>query len=85
MLDMETNNILEILEDLIDDDPFIRRYPHFDAYIAEWDEMGGEGVHNVPTQLIFDFYAEKVGVEDALHTWYTYDPVTQLTTCKNNK
>jgi hypothetical protein len=82
---METNNVLEILEDLIDDDPFIRRYSHFEAYLAEWDEMGGDGAIKVPVQLIFDFYAEKVMVEDALHTWYTYDPVTQLTTCKNNK
>ena len=81
---METNNVLEILEDLIDDDPFIRRYPHFEAYLTEWEEMGGMGATNLPVQLIFDFYAEKVMVEDALHTWYTYDPVTQLNTCKNS-
>jgi hypothetical protein len=74
---------LDVLEDLIDDDSFIRAYPSFGAYIRAWDEMGGEGACVVPEEVVFEFYAEKVQVEEALHTWFTYDPVTQLTMCKD--
>ena len=77
-------NALDVLEDLIDDDLFIRQYPTFDAYIRAWDDMGGEGANKVPESLVFEFYAEKVPPEEGLHTWYTYDPVTQLQSCKND-
>ena len=76
-------NALDVLEDLIDDDLFIRQYPNFESYIRAWDDMGGDGANKVPEALIFEFYAEKVSPEEALHTWYTYDPVTQLRSCKN--
>ena len=63
---------LDILEDLIDDDPFIRLYPSFNAYIRAWDDMGGTEAWVVPENVVFEFYAEKVTPEDALHTWNTY-------------
>lgn len=75
-------NILDIFEDLIDDDPFIRSYPSFDAYIREWDDEGGDEVSAVPERVIFEFYAEKVPVGEALHLWLTYSPVEQIEKCK---
>lgn len=74
---------LEILEDLMDDDPFIRAYPSFDAYIRAWDEEGGEAVLSVPESVIFEFYAEKLTPKEALHIWFTYSPVEQITLCKD--
>jgi hypothetical protein len=75
-------NPLEVLEDLIDDDPFIRSYPFFKKYMRDWDELGGESACKVPEEIIFEFYAEKLPVEEALQLWYTYDPYEQLTACK---
>jgi hypothetical protein len=77
-----TEDYVAVLEDLMDDDPFIRLYPTFKAYIRAWDEMGGEAATRVSENFVFEFYAEKVLPEDALHTWYTYDPLTQLQSCK---
>jgi hypothetical protein len=64
---------LEILEELINSDEFLRSYPTFEAYLSQWDEDGGIEAARVPAQIIFDFYAEKVEVKDALHTWFTYN------------
>lgn len=64
---------LDILEELIDSDKFIRTYPTFEAYLSQWDEDGGKEATRVPAQIVFDFYAEKVEVKDALHTWFTYN------------
>jgi hypothetical protein len=75
-------NPLEVLEDLIDDDPFIRAYPSFGRYVQAWDEVGGSEASKVPEEVVFEFYAEKLPVEDALQLWYTYDPYEQLTACK---
>lgn len=63
-----------ILEDLMDNDPFIRLYPTFEKYLMAWDQMGGPDASNVPHELVFEFYAEKTLPEQALHTWYTYAP-----------
>lgn len=63
----------EILELLMEDDEFIRSYPTFKHWMAEWDEKGGEGASRVPEQILYDFYAEKTPVDDALHTWFTYN------------
>lgn len=70
---MNGTNPLEILEDLLDDDPFIRAYPTFQRYIDEWDEKGGESAEEVPSQLVFEFYAEKLPVDKALFVWFTYN------------
>jgi hypothetical protein len=78
---MNENAIL-VLEDLMDEDPFIRSYPSFASYLRAWDEMGGEAAEAVSESVVFEFYAEKVRPEDALHTWYTYDPLTQLQSCQ---
>lgn len=75
-------NALEILEDLIDDDPFIRRYPSFEAYIRVWDEEGGRGVHTVPEAVIYEFYAEKLTPEESVHLWLTYSPIEQIELCR---
>ena len=75
-------NALDILEDLIDDDPFIRSYPSFDVYVRAWDEEGGEAVLAVPEDVIFEFYAEKLTPREALHIWFTYSPVEQILFCK---
>lgn len=69
---MNGTNPLEILEDLLDDDPFIRTYPLFQRYIDEWDERGGNEAEKVPSELIFEFYAEKLFVDDALAIWFAY-------------
>jgi hypothetical protein len=81
---MSYANPLEVLEDLIDDDPFIRAYPSYDRYVNAWDEFGGADAWSVPDEAIFEFYAEKIPVEEALHLWYTYNPYQQLTLCKQN-
>lgn len=70
---MTNQNPLEILEDLLDDDPFIRAYPTFQRYIDEWDERGGSSAEEVPSQLVFEFYAEKLSVDQALSIWFTYN------------
>ena len=75
-------NALDILEELIDDDPFIRAYPNFAKYVQVWDEMGGAQASQVPENVIFDFYAEKLTPEEGLHIWHTYDPVEQILKCK---
>lgn len=69
---MNGTNPLEILEDLLDDDPFIREYPSFQRYIDEWDEKGAPEAEDVPSGLVFEFYAEKLPVDDALAIWFTY-------------
>ena len=61
----------------MDEDPFIRLYPSFESYLRDWSEMGGEGVADVPQSVVFEFYAEKVMPEKALHTWFTYDPFSE--------
>lgn len=57
----------------MDDDPFIRAYPSFNAYIKEWDEYGGVDACKVPESVVFEFYAEKLTPEEALHIWFTYE------------
>lgn len=69
---MTDQNPLDILEDLLDDDPFIRAYPSFQRYIDDWDEMGGESAIDVPSQIIFEFYAEKLPIDQALSIWHAY-------------
>ena len=66
-------NPIDILEDLLDDDPFIRAYPSFQRYIDEWDERGGEDAEKVSCEPIFEFYAEKLHVDQALQLWFTYN------------
>ncbi len=65
-------NPIDILEDLLDDDPFIRAYPSFGKYLDEWDENGGGGAQEAPEAVIFEFYAEKLHVDQALQLWFTY-------------
>jgi hypothetical protein len=79
-----TMNQLDVLEELIDDDPFIRFYPSFARYVQAWDEMGGERASKVPEDVVFDFYAEKLTPEEALHIWHTYDPIEQIMRCKES-
>ena len=80
-----SENAIMVLEDLIDEDPFIRSYPSFSSYLRAWDEMGGDAAVVVSENVVFEFYAEKVLPEDALHTWYTYDPLTQLQSCQGRQ
>jgi len=75
-------NPLDVLEALIDDDPFIRAYPSLSAYIRTWDELGGKEAQFVPDELLYEFYAEKLTVEDALHIWFTYTPLEQIQKCQ---
>lgn len=75
-------NPLEVLETLIDDDVFIRSYPSLGAYIRAWDEQGGPAAECVPDELLYEFYAEKLPVRDALHMWFTYTPVEQIRKCQ---
>lgn len=70
---MTTMTELEVLEELIDDDPFIRAYPSFQKYLDEWDESGGPLAYDVPDEVIFEFYAEKLTVDQALSIWFTYN------------
>lgn len=63
---------LDILEELMDDDLFIRAYPSFKKYLSEWDEKGGVDALLAPRDLVFEFYANKTSIDDALHLWYTY-------------
>lgn len=70
MADMSITQGLEILEDLMDDDPFIRTYPSFSRYLDEWDEL--EGALDVPEQIVFEFYAEKLEPKEGLEIWHTY-------------
>lgn len=75
-------NALEILEDLIDDDPFIRHYSRFELYLKEWNEYGGREVVALPDGVVYEFYAEKIPPAEALHIWFTYSPVEQIELCK---
>lgn len=63
---------IDILEELMDDDPFIRAYPSFKKYVQEWDERGGVDALEAPEQIVFEFYAEKTPIDEALTIWYTY-------------
>jgi len=63
---------VEILEELTDTDPFIRSYPTFAKYLSQWQSAGGEDAETVSTDVVFEFYAEKLEVEEALHIWFTY-------------
>lgn len=67
-----TMNELDILEELIDDDPFIRTYPSFRSYLNEWNNNYHYGADEVPAQIIFEFYAEKTPVLEALAIWHAY-------------
>jgi hypothetical protein len=75
-------NPLEVLEALIDDDPFIRAYPSLSAYIRAWDEEGGPEVECVPDELLYEFYADHVPVDEALQMWFTYTPLEQIGRCQ---
>lgn len=68
--DMLIAQSIEILEDLIDDDLFIRTYPSFYRYLDEWDEL--EGAWDVPEEVVFEFYAEKIEPQEGLEIWGTY-------------
>ena len=63
---------LDVLEELIDDDLFIRMYPSLKKYLDDWDEMGGPEAQEVPEQIVFEFYAEKLPIDQALSIWFTY-------------
>lgn len=69
---------ISLLEELFDDDPFIRAYPSFAKYIAEWDEKGGVDALLAPRDFIFELYASKTPVDSALHIWYTYNETTAI-------
>jgi len=75
-------NPIDVLEALIDDDPFIRSYPSLSAYIRAWDEEGGPAAECVPDELLYEFYAEKLPVPQALHIWFTYTPLEQIQRCQ---
>ena len=74
-------NAFEVLEDLIDDDPFIRAWPRFEKYLRDWNECGGREVDILPEGIVQEFYAEKIPPEEALHIWFTYSPVEQIKFC----
>lgn len=67
-----TMNELDLLEELIDDDPFIRSYPSFRSYLNEWNDNYHYGADEVPAQIIFEFYAEKTPIPEALSIWHAY-------------
>lgn len=73
---------IDVLEALAEDDEFFRFYPSYATYRSEWDTMGGKEVGAVPDSVVFEFYAEKIMVEDALHTWFTYDALEQILACR---
>jgi len=60
---------LDVLEDLMDEDEFIRAYPSFYRYLAEWDQ---EAHISAPEEVLFEFYAEKIFVHEAIELWETY-------------
>jgi hypothetical protein len=64
-------NELDVLKELMDDDPFIRAYPSFNSYISDWDELI-DSDEEVPEQIVFEFYAEKTPIPEALSIWYAY-------------
>jgi len=68
-----TMNELDVLEELIDDDPFIRSYPSFRSYLNEWNANFYEGADEVPAQIIFEFYAEKTSIPEAISIWQAYE------------
>ena len=68
-----TMNELDVLEELIDDDPFIRAYPSFRTYLREWSEVACKGSNETPAQIIFEFYAEKTPIPEALSIWEAYE------------
>ena len=68
---MENLPSLTVL-DLFSDDDFIRAYPSFSKYREEWDLKGGPDGAGVPSEVVFEFYAEKTEVDDGLHMWFTY-------------
>lgn len=63
-------NELEVLEDLLKDDPFLRSYPTFKSYLSEWSylatEIRSEACESTPDDLIFEFYAARVEVPSAM-------------------
>lgn len=67
-----TPEAFEVLEELMDTDDFIRSYPNIDAYVKEWDRLGGLDAMLAPKNMICEFYAERESVVNALHTWFTY-------------
>lgn len=75
-------NPIDVLEALIDDEPFIRSYPSLSAYIRAWDDEGGPTAWRVPDELLYEFYAEKLPVPQALHIWFTYTPLEQIRRCQ---
>lgn len=62
---------------LFDDDPFLLEYPTYASYRRSWDECGGVDALGVPDEIIIEFYASHTPVADALHVWFTYDPLTR--------
>jgi len=53
----------------MDEDEFIRAYPSFYRYLAEWDQ---EAHISAPEEVLFEFYAEKIFVHEAIELWETY-------------
>lgn len=61
---------VEVLEDLLKDDPFLRAWPTFRAYLTEWiylsSEVNSSACELAPDELIFEFYAARVDVAKAM-------------------
>jgi hypothetical protein len=61
---------VEVLEDLLKDDPFLRAWPTFRAYLTEWiylaAEIRSDACELAPDELIFEFYAARVEVARAM-------------------
>lgn len=61
---------IEVMEDLLKDDVFLRTWPTFKRYLADWgylaEEIGAEASLLAPNDLIFEFYAAKVEVPEAM-------------------
>lgn len=63
-------NEIEVLEDLLKDDMFLRTWPTFKHYFSDWgrlaEEVGADDAQWAPTELIFEFYAAKVDVAEGI-------------------
>jgi hypothetical protein len=62
---------------LFDDDHFLLTHPTYSIYRTMWDLEGGAQAEGVPDGVVVEFYASHLPVPDALHVWFTYDPLTR--------
>jgi hypothetical protein len=68
-------NEIELLEEITEDNVFLRRYPTMKSYVKALRELGaiGDRPERIGEIGVFDFYANHIEPEDVIAIQETYE------------